>query len=603
MCVQKEPLLHKYQSKVLVMCKLEVVVLLALLVGVSFPLKTPDNSQTDTTCPPWTWYGQNHTCNCAGDKDKIVYCSHIVKEIETGVLVGFCMTWNTEKTEIVLGSCPFNINSQTQYGLYVPVPNDSSRLDKDICGYTQRTGQLCGQCVNGTSPPVYSYYPQCVDCPAGTNNWAKYLAVSLLPTTLFFIGAMIFRLRATSPKMNGFILFCQVLSSPELLKRCVNRFYKHNYSPNYLHSVGNIYISYVSIWNLDFFRVVYSPFCLHPDGATLQVLSLDYIIAAYPLLLIILTYMLVTLHYHNYRLVVWLWRPFLRCCIRFRRQWHIRNSLVDAFATFLLLSYVKFLSVSSDILTPSLVWNMMWTRQSTVLYYDGSVKYFSGDHLPYAILAITVLLVFTLLPILLLCLYPCRCFQRCLNNSHMNCQVLHMLMDGFLGCYKDGTNGTRDCRYFAAFYLFSRVVVHVSLVFTFIFYCSSILIAQLVIMVLLLSSFKPYKEEFYNQLDIFLFVSLILFFSSAWVLQDYTSQLMEPINRFFLLLLAPIPVAYPLCLVVYHLRKKSGRLHSVTEWIKALLSQSQSYQKLEDSLPRRVIMDEAEALLKRKGHS
>jgi len=75
-----------------VMCKLEVVVLLALLVGVSFPLKAPDNSQTDTTCPPWTRYDQNHTCNCAHKKDKIVYCHRIVKEIETGVLVGFCMT-------------------------------------------------------------------------------------------------------------------------------------------------------------------------------------------------------------------------------------------------------------------------------------------------------------------------------------------------------------------------------------------------------------------------------------------------------------------------------------------------------------------------------
>jgi len=121
--------------------------------------------------------------------------------------------------------------------------------------------------------------------------------------------------------------------------------------------------------------------------------------------LIILTYILVTLHYYNCRLAVCLWRPFLRYCIRFQRQCDIRNSLVDVFATFLLLSYVKFLSVSFDILTPSFMWNMTWTRQPTVLYYDGSVEYFSKEHLPYAILAIIVLLVFTIIPIALLCLY------------------------------------------------------------------------------------------------------------------------------------------------------------------------------------------------------
>ena len=61
-------------------------------------------------------------------------------------------------------------------------------------------------------------------------------------------------------------------------------------------------------WNLDFFRTLYPRFCLHPNMSTLQVLALDYIIAAYPLLLI--TYTLVKLHNCNCRLVVCLWKPF-----------------------------------------------------------------------------------------------------------------------------------------------------------------------------------------------------------------------------------------------------------------------------------------------------
>ena len=259
-----------------------------------------------------------------------------------------------------------------------------------------------------------------------------------------------------------------------------------------------IYFSLISIWNLDFFRTVYPPFCLHPNASTLQTLSLDYITAAYPLVLIILTYTLVTLHYYNCRLVVWLWRPFLRCCIRFQRQWDIQTSLVDAFTTFLLLSYVTFLSVSSDILTPTTMWDTREKRQPTVLYYNGTVKYFSKEHLPYAIPAITVLLVFIFLPILLLCLYPCRCFQRLLNRCNFRCQALHMFMDAFQGCYKNGTNGTRDCRYFAALYLISRVAVHTSLAYSSVSFTNSFSAAVLAVLVFLLSYFHSYKKQVHN---------------------------------------------------------------------------------------------------------
>ena len=575
---------------VLMMYKLHTLAALVLLGGVvlSHDLKELDGSLMRTTCTPGTAYDPlQHNCTCIrSDRYRIVFCRQDNEKFEVGVLIRYCMTMNSKGSEVVVGSCPFSIKKSAQCGAYIIVPNNSSQLDRAVCNYTNRTGQLCGQCVNGTSPPVYSYYPQCVDCPAGTNNWAKYLAVSLLPTTLFFLGAGILRLRATSPNMNGFILFCQIISSPPIPRYEGDAFYTHHYSSTYRGDIFGIYLSYVSIWNMDYFRMVYSPFCLHPNATTLQVLSLDYITAAYPLVLIILTYTLVTLHYHNCRLVVWLWRPFLRCCIRFKRQWNIRNSLIDVFATFLLLSYVKFLSVSFDILTPSLVWNMKWTRQPTVLYYDGSVEYFSKEHLPYAILAITVLLVFTFLPILLLCLYPCRCFQRFLNSCHLRSQALHTFMDAFQGCYKNGTSGTRDCRYFAAVYLITRVAVYLSLVFTLVSKTNSVLIALLLVVILLISGFQPYKQQIYNYLDIFFLVSVVLLASSVWIMQDFNTRLIEIPDRVILVSLAPIPVMYPLCLVLYHIWKRSSIFQSATKWMKAFFSRPNPYHLMEESLPR-----------------
>ena len=141
---------------------------------------------------------------------------------------------------------------------------------------------------------------------------------------------------------------------------------------------------------------------------------IDYSIAFYPLALIIVAYILIELHAHNFRVIVWIWRPFHRCFARFRQQWNIRTSIVDAFATFLILLNIKLLSVSFDLLTSTLVYNVNETVVGTYIYYDASIEYFeTKKHLPYAILTVFVVITF-IFPILLLLLYPMWCFQWCL---------------------------------------------------------------------------------------------------------------------------------------------------------------------------------------------
>ena len=553
----------------------------ALIVVLSGVCLVFSDHQENVTCPTWMTYNPStNSCDCESNVFHTVHCNHR-KGYQVAVLYGFCMTLNKDQTKAVVGACPFHLKET-----FLTVPSHPSQLEEVVCGHLHRTGQLCGQCKNGTSPPVYSYYPQCVNCPAGTNNWPKYLVASLLPTTLFFLAALLLRFRLTSSHMNGYILFCQILTSPPMLRHVQETWYLRHYEHNFIKIFGDFYISYLSIWNLDFFRMVYSPFCLQSNASTLQILSLDYIIAAYPLALIFLTYKLVTLHYYNCRLVVWFWRPFLRCCIRFQRQFDIQNSLVDAFATFLLLSYVKFLSVSCDILTPTMLWDAKKVRQPTVLYYDGTIEYFSNEHLPYALLAMIALLVFTLLPILLLCLYPCHCFQRFLNSCHLRRQSLHMFMEVFQGCYKDGTNGTRDCRYFAALYLIIRVVVHLSLVFLSFSFINSVLNALLAIMILLLFGFHPYKKKFSNHLilDIFFILSIGLCASSAFIQRDYSNHLKEVIDRVIVSIIVLISVVCPLCYLLYHIWKKSRSIQSATWWIRVFLTRPATYQQFEESL-------------------
>ena len=140
-----------------------------------------------------------------------------------------------------------------------------------------------------------------------------------------------------------------------------------------------------------------------------------------------------------------------------------------------------------------------------------------------------VLLVFNIFPLLLLCLYPCRCFQRCLSRCNLRSQLLHTLMDAFQGHYKDGTNGTRDCRYFSALYLIFRIcflaeasIIRFSLIWL------PISVTLLLVVLFLSTIFCPYKSPIHNNIDIFLLTTFTLLLVSA-----IGNVISYPINRHF----------------------------------------------------------------------
>ena len=299
---------------------------------------------------------------------------------------------------------------------------------------------------------------------------------------------------------------------------------------------------------------------MHPNLATLHVLFLDYAIAVYPLLLIVTSYVLVELHDHNFRLIVWLWKPFHRCFVSFRREWNIKNSLIDAFCTFLLLLYVKFLSVSFDLLVPVSVFNIHGeTNGKYYLLFDGSVEYFGPEHLPFGILALVVFFVFNILPLVLLCLYPCQCFQRCLNNLRIRNQTLHIFMDSFQGCYKNRTSNTCDCRWFSALYPMIRIaLVTVYGLLRSYYFLLPLGVCLCLVLLFLLAVFHPYKSPIHNSINIFLLFIVCLngvsgigdyiaYKTSALIVQSYIKKLADVISG----ILFVIPLLFFISLLLY----------------------------------------------------
>ena len=209
------------------------------------------------------------------------------------------------KLSTVVGSCPLSCSSF--FGPQYHKVRITAAGDDVICGNYKRRGPMCGLC----DPTVYHYNFTCVECSNYKLNWLKYIAITYiyLPLTVFYLLVLLLKISATAGSMNGFVVVIQLAAAPGIV-----RFYflEHSVSSTIVKLITGVY----SILNLDFFKSFYSPFCLHPSMTTIQVFAFDYLLGVYPLLLIILTFILVKLHDH-YSVVMFLWRPCYTLFSRF----------------------------------------------------------------------------------------------------------------------------------------------------------------------------------------------------------------------------------------------------------------------------------------------
>ncbi len=545
-----------------------------------------DGGDTSTTCPTWTFPTANNTCKCGSSFRGEVECDQ--STLRLTVLGCYCVTYDTHHKKPVVGSCFYGCKYYPSYTL----PTNISEVNHATCGVAKRSGQLCGGCQDGYAPPAYSYLLRCVRCSEGESNVGKYVAVSLLPLTVFYIAIAISGFSATVASLNAFILACQIIANPALMRIAESQFTQGS-QPDSIVSAFNGVASVYGVWCLDFFRTLYKPFCLHHKMNTLQVLAMDYIVAIYPLVLTMLIYFLVKIYDCNFRVIVWVWRPFHWCLLHFKKQWNIRTSLIDTFATFLLLSCSKFLFVSVDLLTFTHVADMHGNQVGTFLYYDGTVSYFGTLHVPFAALAITIALVFAFLPSVLLCLYPCRCFQRILNRCGCRCFVLHAFMDAFQGCYKDGTNGTKDCRYFAGVYFWVRIILLMMycLITGPVFYSSATLILTIVAAMFIVV--KPYKTAVFNVTDPLLFFVLII--GNVTVLSTATeiSRDKYACLQVIAFVVYVIPLLYLLAVAFHRFFVKTRIVHHTYRKFRSAVSREPTDNIfVEESLPDRLVHED-----------
>ena len=527
-------------------------------------------------CPTWMYKSNSSSkCICGVDNDHTVKCNQESNKVY--ILDSYRMTFDEKYKEILLGTSLYGMYSPNDnYENYHIVPMNVSELNEAMCGHFNRKGRLCSECKEGYSPLVYSYNAQCKLCSdtQSRHNILKFIGVAFIPLTLFYFIVVLFKFNANSPELHGFLNFAHFCSSSYLL-RTVSMITNTNNTSIGIKVFGTIY----GIWNLDFFRTLYPDICL--KVTTLQAFALDYLIAFYPLLLILITLAAFKLHSRDYRIVNLIWYPFNKCLLTIKKDRSKKSSMIDVFATFLLLSYGRIMSVSYNLIIFTTVVNVRGEVVGRYLYYDPSYEFLGKEHLPYGILALLISTCFNILPLLLLLFYPMNWFQKCLNRLRLSHVALHTFVDSFAGCYKDGTEpGTRDCRYFAALYLLIRILLYTTIeaTLTALFYgLAGIITTGFLILYVL---FQPYKSKYtvYNKISITMIaVVIITLFGIINISTAYDKMYDAKIfSLSFIIMLVCLPQLY---IIVIAIRWTGVCKHMKCRW---LISQMIKSNKTEE---------------------
>ena len=502
-------------------------------------------------CPPDSSFG-GHGCICFKTSPAPI------RECFPLMYFGYCVTYNNAIEAEEYGPCPYITRYDRTYHtgqrvFYVWLPENMSMLNEFMCGPLNREGTLCGKCKDGYGTELYSYTLKCSKCWEHGYGWVLYWTLELVPITVMYILVVIFHIRAAFSPLSALVFMSQIVVYTIRLNVPLHM-YIGNGATKFPYILLQVLLILCGIWSLDFFCSVVPPFCVSSNIKTVHALALEYLVAFYPIFLILLTCVCIKLHDNNFRPIVWLWKPFHRYFAYIRRIWDSKSSIVNAFATFLLLSFSKILFVSFSLFyTINISYSNASLPNKCVLYYDPTVECYTPEHFIFLAVAVFVLLLFIIFPTVLLILYPTRLFRRCVSCcGFRRWHALHMFVEAFQGQYKDGTNGTYDFRAVSASFLILRIIILVSFQFHQKLPSTS---AELVCGFCICASCfyaiaSPYKEKFRNVIDI-----LILFLLEIASLVTSSPHIK---NVLISTLLLEVPHMVLIFYICYVLAEKAG---------------------------------------------
>ena len=345
--------------------------------------------------------------------------------------------------------CPFRHTVNNTDSVHSEMPRDPALLDDFMCGHYNRRGLLCGRCIAGYGPTGQVLDLTCANCSGLPEHYAVtlYLVLQLIPVTIFFICVTIFNINITSGPLFGYILFSQIF-----LISIKRNLYLYEYMQTrvsmHLQVILKVSVTIYKILSLDYVLPVIPPFCVSQRLNELHVQLLRFVPATYPILLVIIIFVLMELHARNCRVKHTLWKPFSIIQDKTAITGVTNKSVIHAFASFIFLanSYVftTFTNLVEDV---SIIYREDGNMYERSLLLDPTLEWFGYHHIQFIMVSSVPLFIFTLLPSLLHIIYPTRIYEylsRCISARKR--LAITAFTEALQACFKDGLNGTRDYR-------------------------------------------------------------------------------------------------------------------------------------------------------------
>lgn len=407
----------------------------------------------------------------------------------------------TNSTLLLVSECPsgYCYSNGTQPNFMLPVNATREQLDSLICGGQHRTGLVCGECVAGTAPAINSDTFACVLCSPddASLNALYYILAVYVPLLLIFLCIIVFNIKLTTGPANAFIVYAQIVSSTFGLT-ADGQIPLSLISPHADRLVNSYKVPY-NLFNLQVFGNLLPPLCIGTQLNTMDIISLKYLEAVFPLLVIIFIVVLLKLQRCT-------GRGGVTCCAVLHR-W--KCSLLPALAAFLLLSYNRFCFIAAQVIAPQPIWNLEHNRVSTSAFFEATFAVNDAVYVArYALPTFLILITFVLLIPLMLLDYPLKWAEKCIIrykclSRHFSSANIHILLDVFQGCFKDNR------RFFAGMYFMLRLSMYITYASTDTWLVQYIVQQFLVTgYIVLLAIYHPYKNKILNYIDIFIFTNL-----------------------------------------------------------------------------------------------
>lgn len=478
---------------------------------------------TLTNCPPGLVYSDNaERCVCsattAGKQYRgITKCS---MEVFSGILDRgyWAGCYGDNNTVVLTAECPFgycryednreinniSLNDPARSTFFI-LPRTCEGVDEFLCGEQNREDILCGKCKENFSVFYHSQRFGCHKCQ-GNLGAVYYLLSEILPITILFVIIVAFNIHLTSGLWCSVILFGQIIDFFE-----VHSFDLTDRSQA-LTTLTNIYRFIYSSFNLDFFKYDDDlSFCLFERATAMDVLAFKYLTTLYTLVLLVI--LILSFRSSCWDRCVGFWKKFENIFSSGNPE-H-RSWVIHGIAAFLVLSYAQCAKTSFQILSYIELEREGFEPVKKVVLLSGHMDYFGSQHLIYAIFAVVVILLVTLLPVILL-VYPThyrvlRCclgeqkFEACTSHSLIHLSKFKPLFDSFQGCYRD------NFRFFAGLFFLYRFVIAACYAFS---TNATMLYVLLEIFIILMLSIhtvlQPYENKFFNIIDSVMFTNLAI---------------------------------------------------------------------------------------------